>query len=182
MPIPSAHIRATVDAYLDEHPEEKDALAALLAVLDDAGDSIASRKEFRGHVTAGAVVLSQDGRVLTVEHKALKKWLLPGGHLDDSDEALTDAALRELEEETGISSKAVVQAGAVPLHIDVHTIPASDAKGEPEHQHFDFRFLFRTDAEDVVLQAEEVTGYSWQKPDMLTTEPLRSRVVGAACL
>lgn len=42
----------------------------------------------------------------------------------------------ELEEETGISwHGAVAQVGhdVIPVDIDLHTIPASPAKGEPEH-------------------------------------------------
>lgn len=180
MPISAQHVRDTLDAYLVQHPEDKDALSALVEVLDEAGDSIASRKEFRGHVTAGAILLRPDGRVLTIEHRALAKWLLPGGHVEPGDETLLGAALRELAEETGIDASAVEPVDELPLHIDAHPIPANDSKGEPEHQHFDFRFLFRTTADAVVLQEEEVTNYSWQFADMLTSEPMRGRVLAAA--
>ncbi len=180
MPITAQHVRDTVNAYLADHPDEKDALSPLGEVVEQVGDSVASRKEFRGHVTAGAVLVRPDGRVLTIEHRALRKWLLPGGHVETSDASLRDAALRELSEETGITRDQVEPEGEAPLHIDVHTIPANDAKGEPEHPHFDFRFLFRTSADAVELQEEEVTNYSWQFADMLTAEPLRSRVRAAA--
>ncbi|MFK0114730.1 NUDIX hydrolase [Streptomyces sp. NPDC090994] len=180
MPITAQHVRDTVAAYLADHPEEKDALYAVVEAVEQAGDSVASREEFRGHVTAGAALVRPDGRVLTIEHRALRKWLLPGGHVEDSDTTLREAALRELAEETGISGDQVEPAGDAPLHIDVHSIPANDRKGEPEHLHFDFRFLFRTTADAVELQEEEVTNYSWQFADMLTAEPLRSRVMAAA--
>ncbi|MGD6762028.1 NUDIX hydrolase [Streptomyces sp. BH097] len=179
MPITAQHVRDTLDAYLAEHPDEKDALSVLSEVINEAGDSIASRKEYRGHVTAGAALLRPDGRVLTIEHRALQKWLLPGGHVEESDATLLDAALRELAEETGISPFQVEPVGDVPLHIDAHPIPANPDKGEDSHQHFDFRFLFRTTADEVVLQEEEVTGFSWQFADMLTAEPLRTRVMNA---
>ncbi|MZE77296.1 NUDIX domain-containing protein [Streptomyces sp. SID5475] len=180
MPIMADHVRHTLDAYLSRHPDEKDRLSVLIEVLDAADDTIASRKEFRGHITAGAVLLRPDGRVLQIEHKALRKWLLPGGHTEDADTSLLDAALRELAEETGIDPESVEPDSGLPLDIDVHTIPANDAKGEPEHPHFDFRFLFRTTADAVVLQEEEVTDYGWTFADMLTAEPLRSRVLAAA--
>ncbi|MEU1051627.1 NUDIX domain-containing protein [Streptomyces sp. NPDC005876] len=180
MPITAQHVRDTVAAYLADHPEEKDALSAVGDVVEQAGDSVASRKEFRGHVTAGAALVRPDGRLLTIEHRALRKWLLPGGHVEDSDTTLREAALRELAEETGISSDQVEPSGDAPLHIDVHSIPANDRTGEPEHLHFDFRFLFRTTADAVELQEEEVTNYSWQFANMLTAEPLRSRVMAAA--
>ncbi|BBA97315.1 hypothetical protein RVR_2998 [Actinacidiphila reveromycinica] len=176
MPITARHVRATLTAYLDQHPEDKDSVTGLLDALEDTAETIASRKEFRGHATAGALLLRPDGRVLLVEHKALGKWLFPGGHLEEMDDTLMGAALRELSEETGISPDAVTPDSAVPLHIDVHPIPANPAKDEPDHQHFDFRFLFRTTADVAGLQAEEVLDYSWQFADTITTEPLRSRL------
>jgi 8-oxo-dGTP pyrophosphatase MutT (NUDIX family) len=180
MPITALHVRETVDAYLAEHPDERDGLAPLIQALDRAGDGITSRKEFQGHVTAGAALLRPDGRVLTIEHRTLRKWLLPGGHVEDGDMTLVSAALRELAEETGISPSNAEPDSGLPLHIDVHPIPANPAKHEPTHQHFDFRYLFRTASDSVELQEEEVTAYSWQCADMLTTEPLRSRVMEAA--
>ncbi|MFI5571260.1 NUDIX hydrolase [Streptomyces sp. NPDC051740] len=179
MSITAQHVSGTVAAYLADHPDEKNALSILSEVIEQAGNTIASRKEFRGHVTAGAVLVRPDGRVLTIEHRALRKWLLPGGHVEDSDATLQDAALRELAEETGISSDQVEPSADAPVHIDVHSIPANDDKGEPEHLHFDFRFLFRTTVDAVELQEEEVTNYSWQFADALTAEPLRSRVMAA---
>ncbi|WP_030254676.1 NUDIX hydrolase [Streptomyces violens] len=179
MPITAQHVRGTLDAYLDRHPDDKGSLTVLSDVLNEAGDSITSRKEFRGHVTAGAILLRPDGCVLTIEHRALAKWLLPGGHVEPGDETLLGAALRELTEETGITAAHVQAASPVPLHIDAHQIPANDAKGEPAHLHFDFRFLCRTTVNDVALQEEEVTAYSWQPADMLTAEPLRGRVLAS---
>ncbi|MEU8704222.1 NUDIX domain-containing protein [Streptomyces sp. NPDC048565] len=179
MPITAHHIRETLDAYLVQHPEDAEPLSSLLQVLDRAGDGITSRKEFRGHVTAGAVLHRPDGRVLTIEHRALSKWLLPGGHVEPQDETLVGAALRELTEETGITADQVTLSMDLPLHIDAHIIPANPAKQEEEHLHFDFRFMFHTTADDFVLQEEEVTAASWQFADMLVTEPLRSRVLTA---
>jgi len=179
MPLTAQHVRESLDAYLTQHPDEKDQLSVLAEVLDETGDSIASRKEYRGHVTAGAILLRRDGRVLQIAHKALGIWLFPGGHVEDSDTSLLDAALRELTEETGIDPDQVRFDSGIPLHIDSHPIPANPDKGEDSHQHFDFRFLFRTENTAVELQEEEVTDYTWQFADTLTAEPLRSRVLGA---
>ncbi|MFG1806200.1 NUDIX hydrolase [Streptomyces sp. NPDC049040] len=182
MTITEQHIRDTLTAYLDQRPEDKDSLSVLLPVLDEVGGHIVGRGEYRGHVTAGALLLRPDGRILLVEHKALGKWLFPGGHLEDEDETLMLAALRELAEETGIDPGLVTPVSPIPLHIDVHPIPANPAKGEPDHQHFDFRFLFRTDAQVSALQAEEVLAYTWQFADTLTGEPLRSRLLAVPML
>ncbi|WP_258039844.1 NUDIX domain-containing protein [Streptomyces sp. SM1] len=101
------HIRTTVDTYLARHPHEREQLSALLDALDRPGEDIASRSTFTGHVTCGAIVVDQLGRILHVLHLASGKVLVPGGHTEPTDDSLAAAALRELHEETGIPARAV---------------------------------------------------------------------------
>ncbi|MGW4725091.1 NUDIX hydrolase [Streptomyces sp. NPDC004291] len=178
MSITSDHIRETLDAYLDVHPDEKRRLSVLTELLD-AGAELTSRKEFRGHVTAGAVLADPAGRVLHIKHLALNRWLLPGGHVEDDDTTLLAAAQRELTEETGIAASDVVPVGSRPVHIDAHPIPDNPAKDEPDHRHFDFRFLFRTSADVVALQSDEVTAAAWRHADTIEDEALRDRALQA---
>ncbi len=87
--------------------------------------------------------------------------------------------MRELAEETGIPADAVIPAGEHPIHIDVHPIPANDVKGEPEHQHIDVRYLFRTTADVRQLQTEEVTAATWREFHTLSDATLRQRIAAA---
>ncbi|KOG91684.1 NUDIX hydrolase [Streptomyces varsoviensis] len=170
-------MRAVITDYIHAHPDEKTALAPALDLLAGGAD-LTSRKEFRGHATAGAVLVD-GGQALFIEHAALGRWLLPGGHLEADDPDLMGGALRELAEETGISA-GVTPVSPVPVHIDVHSIPANAAKGEPRHQHVDFRYLFRATAgSDVTLQAEEVSGFAWRGLDTIGDARLRNRVRAA---
>ena len=50
-----------------------------------------------------SVICQQDGKVLLVR-KAEAKWTLPGGKIE-ADEGPAEAALRELNEETGLASE-----------------------------------------------------------------------------
>ncbi|MEU4835751.1 NUDIX domain-containing protein [Streptosporangium sp. NPDC023615] len=178
MAITADHIRTVVSDYLDAYPEEKRCLAPVLELLDDGAD-LTSRGEFRGHVTAGAILADPEGRILHIHHLALDRWLLPGGHVEASDGTLLDAALRELAEETGIPAAVVTPDGDRPVHIDIHPIPANPAKGEPDHRHIDFRFLLRTADEVGTLQTEEVTAAAWREADSIKDPILRQRVTRA---
>jgi len=95
-----------------------------------------------GHVTASAVVAHTSAdRFLLVFHRKLDRWLQPGGHLEDGDPSVFDAALREAREETGLSDFSAPIGSAI-LDLDVHAIPAFGA--DPPHFHYDVRFLLTT--------------------------------------
>ncbi|MEU9088360.1 NUDIX domain-containing protein [Streptomyces sp. NPDC048357] len=178
MTITADHIRTTLAAYFEQHPEAEPELDEVLRLLDD-GDDLTSRKTAPGHVTAGAVLIRPDGRILNIHHNAIGKWLLPGGHLEPGDNTLLQAAGRELTEETGIPPHVITPHGETPLHIDVHSIDANPAKDEPAHQHFDFRFLFRTTADIGELQTEEVSDAAWRELDTLNDPNLRKHIAAA---
>ncbi|UED83276.1 NUDIX hydrolase [Streptomyces profundus] len=177
MAISSDHIRHTFAGYVDTCPDDKGALSPVLAALDARVD-LSSRKTFPLHVTAGAVLVNDTGNVLLIHHNGTGRWLTPGGHLEPGDTHLMGAALRELAEETGIDTGVVAMLNE-PVHIDVHPIPSNPARGEPEHQHADVRYLLRATGDvDTVLQREEVSGAEWRPVGALSAA-LRSRVRAA---
>ena len=157
-------ITATVDAYLLLYPEERDSLSPLLTALAKGFD-FTSRRRYPAHITAGVVLLDGEGRVLQIHHRGLGRWLSPGGHCEPEDKSLTGTALRELAEECGITAEDIEPVGgedALPIHIDVHPIPASDVKAEPAHRHFDFRFAFRTGAVVPAVTGRDPELHRWQ--------------------
>lgn len=139
--------RLALGEYLRRQPADHAVVAQLLKLLN-AGEPAFSRQHFTpGHFTASAFVLSPDGgQLLLIHHAKLGLWLQPGGHIEADDVDLLAAARRELREETGIDEADVLGEGIFDL--DVHAIPAAR---DPQHQHFDVRFLFR--ARQLQLQA-----------------------------
>ncbi|WP_421825941.1 NUDIX hydrolase [Larkinella sp.] len=122
-----------------------------------------------GHVTGSAWIVSPDRRqVVLLHHAKLDRWFQPGGHAD-GDPDLLGVALREAEEETGLHTIKVVSPAI--YDVDVHTIPASAS--EPEHLHYDIRFLLEATTDQPFVQTAETKGGRWVKEDeidKLTTE------------
>lgn len=110
-----------------------------------------------GHITCTALVLHPDGeRVLTMHHHRLQRWLLPGGHVEESDASPAAAAAREAFEETQVA----IDPRFVPLlvGIDVHGIPPK--RDEPFHLHHDLIWCFRA-LSDRIETSDEAPRVMW---------------------
>lgn len=124
-------LRTQLLAHRAREPREQWSLRRTLAMLDWLADPLDETAD-PTHVTASAIVVGADDRVLLHRHKRLGIWLQPGGHVDRG-ESCEAAALREVAEETGLAGDLV---GATPLHVDVH-------EGPRGHVHLDVRWLVR---------------------------------------
>jgi 8-oxo-dGTP pyrophosphatase MutT (NUDIX family) len=165
----TTNLQAIVTDYLSIYKSEADQLKLLMEQLSkEAGDQLISRKNLVGHITAGCFVITRDKKVLLLQHKKLGRLLQPGGHVDAEDASPFATALRELEEETGISAdllqrrSLILENEVVPFHIDTHPIPANATKGEDAHYHHDFQYLMLIgDAQDIHMNENESTDWQW---------------------
>ena len=81
-------------------------------------------------------------RFLLTHHRKLDRWLQLGGHADGEPE-VHRVALREATEESGMYGFELLHGPSplMPLDLDVHRIPPHG--DDPEHLHYDVRFLLR---------------------------------------
>lgn len=158
-----------IKSYIQLFPEEKDRVKYFVEVLQGDSD-ITTRSNMQGHITANAIIFSKTKRqVLMIKHNSLNRWLSPGGHFDIEDELLWITARREAIEETGIKENQLElhpwhqEHNLNPIDIDSHIIPANTKKGEGEHYHFDFRYIFilTENTSNITLQVEEVSDFKW---------------------
>ena len=120
-----------------------------------------SRTQPEAHFTGSALVVDPSIRLTClVHHRALDRWLQPGGHMDPSDGGrIEHTALREAAEETGCEVDLHPDADR-PFDVDVHEIEARGAV--PAHLHLDVRFLVVADDPDVAQHREdEAHALSW---------------------
>jgi len=144
-----------VDDYAQAYPAER-AVAMLFAQLMAEDPAAASRERRDAHLTGSAWLVSADGgRVLLTHHRKLDRWLQLGGHAD-GDTDLARVALREAEEESGLADLAVEPQ---VFDLDRHRIPARG--DEPEHWHYDVRFVVRARGSEAFAVGEESHALAW---------------------
>ena len=109
------------------------------------------RTNLLGHVTAGGLIINDDGYVLLNHHKKTNMWFQFGGHSDGETNSL-DVARREIYEESGLKDLELVSDGI--CDVDVQNISFSIKNNEPAHIHYDVNFIFKTNEKTFVVSDE----------------------------
>ena len=149
-------LRIELERYGASDASEVRHRAAMLDLLSEP-DAFDRGHFGPGHFTASCYVIDAAGRLLLHHHRRLDRWLQMGGHVE-GDESPELTALREGAEESGLRDLALATDGIFDL--DIHAIPA--AKGEPDHDHYDVRYLARTASPGAIaLDRAESNDLAW---------------------
>lgn len=148
--------------YSPEFEAEEEFRASFLSFVNKNHDCFERSLE-EGHVTGSAWIINKSGtKALLTHHHKLNRWLQLGGHADgDSD--IINVATNEALEESGLKSIKLVKEAI--FDIDIHTIPAR--KTDPEHLHYDVRFLFEADEDEPLIVSSESKDLAWVELDQL---------------
>lgn len=132
---------------------------AFLAWLNAASSPLDRYGYDPGHGVASGFVISRESqRFALVAHEKLKRWLQPGGHAQMGETSPAEVALREAREELGVLLAESTSTSRI-FDLDVQLIPPSDK--EPEHMHFDFRYLFVMPATELLVAGSDVADARW---------------------
>lgn len=166
------HAVSVAYAALREHlldygrrwPAEREVVSHFLSLLDDPADPFV-RGRLAGHFTGGAWLVSADGlRTLLTHHRKLDRWLQLGGHAD-GDTDMAAVALKEAEEESGLTDLSV-EGGIFDL--DRHWIP--ERRDVPGHWHYDVRYVVRANGSEDYVVGDESLDLAWREIAPIATD------------
>lgn len=153
-----AHLPRAADAH-------EAAMTAEIIRFTETHEDCLLRACVPGHLTGSAWIVSPDrARTLLTHHHKLDKWLQLGGHADGDGDLLA-VALREAREESGLTRVRAVSAEI--FDCDRHLIPARGT--EPEHYHFDLRFMIEADPAEPLVISSESKDLAWVEVARVTS-------------
>jgi len=115
------------------------------------------------HLTAGTIVLTPEAdAVLLNHHLKADGWFAFGGHCEPDDVTLAGVALREAQEESGLTE---LDFDPVPLNLDEHAVEFC-SPGTTVH-HLDVRFVATAPRDASHQVSEESLDVRWWPIDAL---------------
>ena len=152
---------SAIEAYRPFNEQEERDEAVILDFLRKNPDAFLSTNLI-AHMTASAwVVNAPRDKVLMIYHKIYDSWSWTGGHAD-GDRDLARVALREVREETGVTSARLVSGDIYSL--EVLTVDGHEKHGQyvPSHLHLNVTYLIEADEHDALTVCEaENSGVQW---------------------
>ena len=149
-----------------------------MSLLEPHHTDLVLHKGVTRHATAGAFVFCRFAdsrwRLGLIEHPRLGRWTVPGGHVED-DECQATAALREVEEESGLTGVRLLEAPApalptgfpstharvpLPWWIIQQQVPADNHLPE-DHVHVDHQYVAVVDDPEPVRAPAHPFAWYW---------------------
>lgn len=165
---------STLLGMLDDYQPEGETEIADVARIRELTGSVPNPwlRTLPLHLTASALIVHPDsGRVLLRWHRRQQAWLQVGGHGDPGETDPLSIALREAEEETGLTDLVPWPDSRI-RHVAIVSVP--EGRGEPAHEHADVRFLLATQNPDAVVPEGPDAPLRWlpvADAEALTSEP-----------
>lgn len=154
-------LKEQIEKYIPYNEQEVSDKELMLEYINTFND-VLTRENKMCHFTASNWIVNKDRtKALMIYHNIYKSWAWTGGHADgDSD--LLHVALKEAQEETGLSSLKLLSDGIYGIQIVTVDSHIKRGKFVSSHLHLDCCFLFEANEEDELrIKADENSGVKW---------------------
>lgn len=140
----------------------------MLALIERFGDALLVRESAFAHMTASSIIVNHDRtKTLMAYHRIYDSWAWTGGHMDGETD-FEAAAMREAQEETGISGLVRLGGGAASIEILPVWAHVKRGKDVGSHLHLNVSYLFEADDTLPLAVAEkENSAVGWIGVDKL---------------
>ena len=142
-----------IRGYTPVNEQETGDKTSMLQFMMQNKDYLSRENQIAHFTTSIWTVNKEHTKTLMVYHNLYQSWSWIGGHADGCSD-LRAVALRELEEETGVGSAALVTPDIFSL--EILTVDGHVKKGVyvPGHLHFNITFLAEADEKERLLVNE----------------------------
>ena len=148
-------------------PQQRETLLQLRNFIEN--NSNCFDRANAGHITSSVwIVNAEHTHALLTHHKKFNLWFQLGGH-NDGDTDCKASALREAEEESGMTGFTFLYDSI--FDIDIHPIPGACA------HHYDIRYLLQAPAQAHYIVSEESHDLAWVPFDKLTDYSTHSSIL-----
>ncbi|HJR88918.1 MAG TPA: NUDIX domain-containing protein [Aeromicrobium sp.] len=155
-----ADARAVLASWVAPDTAQEALRSSFIDFLDARPDGMLRQCQ-PDHLTGSALIVRGgavgQADVLLVHHAKAAKWLQTGGHCEQTDRTLSQAALREAREESGIEDLTV---DPVPLQLSRHHVPFCGPPPRGGH-HLDVQFLVHAPADAASKAGEDQDETRW---------------------
>lgn len=164
-------------AYQPVNEQEEHDKEVMIQYIKEHEDYL-DRSNLVGHFSASVWAVNKEHtKVLMVYHNIYDSWSWAGGHADGIDD-LSEVALRELKEETGVSNAHLVSDDIFSL--EILTVDGHIKKGiyVPSHLHLNITYLAEADEEqELTIKQDENQGVRWCTLEETVTLPTESWMI-----
>lgn len=157
------NLKETIQHYLPFNEQEAQDKAFMLYALDHSHDLLYRSNEVMHFSVSCWIVNPAHTKTLMIYHRIYDSWAWSGGHAD-GEEDLLKVAVKEMQEETGISHAHLVSAH--PFSLEVLTVDGhiKNNRYVSSHLHLNLTYLFEADEnEKLIVNDIETNGVQWIK-------------------
>lgn len=154
--------RQIINNYIPSDKTEQKDKEKMLYYIDKYQDKVLYREVEDAHFTASVWIVSEAfDKVLLCYHNIYQSYSWLGGHADGIED-LSEVALKEAKEESGINDFTFVKND--PISIEILPVPEHIKKGKKvkKHEHLNVTYLLQTSLENkLTIKKDENQDLKW---------------------